>query len=322
MINISKVCPACKTEKLLSEFRSNKSTKDGRDGYCKPCRNQKSKVSRQGQVDKIQEWQKNYRIQNAEKLKARGKSYTHSNKEKNLARLDFLNSAETLSNLKFCTGCSKDRQLIEFKRELQAPSGFSSRCKECIAKVSKEYTRRPEVAAKIWASNHSEEKAEKRRARAKLHPKTAEQYAKGRAASTPASQAMKRKRRRERKVRLSRATPPWADMDKIDSIYEKAVEMSGNTLGWFSVDHHIPLEGENVCGLHVFWNLKIEGILQNSSKHNRMPESDFLCDNVDKHLENVLTDDRKAPLFNTERDWWYKKVEPYKTLNLQKKKSV
>lgn len=39
-----KRCPSCDEDKALEEFSNNRATKDGKDQYCKPCRNEKSRA--------------------------------------------------------------------------------------------------------------------------------------------------------------------------------------------------------------------------------------------------------------------------------------
>ena len=59
-----------------------------------------------------------------------------------------------------------------------------------------------------------------------------------------------------------RATPPWVDMVAIRSIYrERPIGMT--------VDHIVPLNGRDVCGLHVPWNLQYLTRSENCSKGNR-----------------------------------------------------
>lgn len=62
------------------------------------------------------------------------------------------------------------------------------------------------------------------------------------------------------------ATPPWltkSHWEEIRKIYDLAVQKS------LTVDHIIPLQGENVCGLHVPWNLQLLSAEQNFKKGNR-----------------------------------------------------
>lgn len=57
-----------------------------------------------------------------------------------------------------------------------------------------------------------------------------------------------------------KATPPWVDkahLDKIRKIYKEAERMSVMMNEPYHVDHIVPLQGGTVCGLHVWWNLRV-----------------------------------------------------------------
>lgn len=58
------------------------------------------------------------------------------------------------------------------------------------------------------------------------------------------------------------ATPPWADLSKIKEIYHNCPE-------GYHVDHIVPLNGINICGLHVENNLQYLPAKENCSKGNR-----------------------------------------------------
>ena len=56
------------------------------------------------------------------------------------------------------------------------------------------------------------------------------------------------------------ATPPWLNYDhkqEIEFTYSLAKECELLTGDQYHVDHIVPLQGENVCGLHVPWNLQV-----------------------------------------------------------------
>lgn len=67
-----------------------------------------------------------------------------------------------------------------------------------------------------------------------------------------------------RRARLSKATPVWADHEMLAFIYAEAPS------GWH-VDHIYPLKGRNSCGLHVPWNLQYLPAAVNSAKSNKVP---------------------------------------------------
>ena len=65
-----------------------------------------------------------------------------------------------------------------------------------------------------------------------------------------------------RAVKL-KATPKFANLKKIREIYK-------NCPKGYHVDHIVPLQGKEVCGLHVEWNLQYLTPSENSSKSNKL----------------------------------------------------
>ena len=69
---------------------------------------------------------------------------------------------------------------------------------------------------------------------------------------------------KKRAVKL-RAMPKWANQEKIKEIYANCPK------GWH-VDHIVPLQGRNVCGLHVETNLQYLPARENARKKNKFSE--------------------------------------------------
>jgi hypothetical protein len=72
-----------------------------------------------------------------------------------------------------------------------------------------------------------------------------------------------------RRATQRKAMPSWADKRRIAEIYKRAAEL--RSLGVdVHVDHIIPLQGKNVCGLHVHYNLQIILATDNHRKLNKL----------------------------------------------------
>ena len=65
-----------------------------------------------------------------------------------------------------------------------------------------------------------------------------------------------------RRKRSVNRMPKWANKDRIRQLYEMASDLG------LSVDHIVPLQGENICGLHVENNLQLMSHFKNCSKTN------------------------------------------------------
>lgn len=76
---------------------------------------------------------------------------------------------------------------------------------------------------------------------------------------------------KRRAAKLS-ATPSWLTKEQLLSIlefYKEAKKLEMLTGIKYHVDHIVPLQGANVCGLHVPWNLQVIPAVDNIRKHNK-----------------------------------------------------
>ncbi len=73
----------------------------------------------------------------------------------------------------------------------------------------------------------------------------------------------------KRRASKLQRTPMWADCTQIKLVYTERHKLSKETGIEYHVDHIVPLLGENVCGLHVHYNLQIITAKENLSKGNK-----------------------------------------------------
>jgi hypothetical protein len=76
-----KVCTKCKQWKLLEEFNKCKQHKDGRRYDCRECQKKCKKQYRENNAERIKEYNKQYEEKNAEYIKQYKKQYRENNKE-------------------------------------------------------------------------------------------------------------------------------------------------------------------------------------------------------------------------------------------------
>lgn len=117
------------------------------------------------------------------------------------------------------------------------------RCIECYAVAAKKWYEENKDKARESVRKYREKDSERAKVLARKYWKNGFYCAKRRAAKL-------------------QATPNWVDTNAIKIFYENCPE-------GYSVDHIIPLQGKNVCGLHVEYNLQYLTLLENSKKGNR-----------------------------------------------------
>lgn len=78
---------------------------------------------------------------------------------------------------------------------------------------------------------------------------------------------------KHRRDKHKQATPKWLSLEQkaaIRKMYIDAMTVSKVTGVSYVVDHIIPLRGQDVCGLHVPWNLQIMSREENLKKSNKL----------------------------------------------------
>lgn len=70
-----------------------------------------------------------------------------------------------------------------------------------------------------------------------------------------------------------RATPSWANWEKIVNIYDNSTAIIKKTGIQHHVDHIVPVQGKMVCGLHIHQNMRIIPAVENVKKRAKLDES-------------------------------------------------
>lgn len=183
---------------------------------------------------------------------------------------------------KYCSKCDNTKSLVEFGKNRSTRDGLTSYCKLCKKELSRKYREENYEKSKesLRASYHKH--IEKREAYRKAYRVDPEKQAIEKAYRTrynienkdkiieyrkewqsrPESKRLKCAAQNKRRATKLNATPSWADLKAIQEFYKGCPQ-------GYHVDHIIPLQGKNVCGLHVLDNLQYLTAEENLKKGNK-----------------------------------------------------
>ena len=165
--------------------------------------------------------------------------------------------------MKECTRCKIEKSLLDFGKRKTGKNGLQSICKVCMNAQTiawqKENLDVRDRNAKKWRKENTEKK--------KVSDKKGRQkWERNNRGTVNAKTA----RRRATKLQ---ATPKWLNnlhKAHMQIFYEAAAELTKELNIPFHVDHIVPLQAENMCGLHVPWNLQVIPASENCSKGNKV----------------------------------------------------
>lgn len=163
--------------------------------------------------------------------------------------------------IKACSDCKEIKIIIN-----------NSYCAECSSIRDKKSAdkRKDKISAnkKIYYQNNKNEICAKKNIRDKENK---EKVAKINRASRKKRRGKRNAAEAERHASKLNRTPKWITKEhkaEIKKIYILSKELQWLSEDVLTVDHILPLLGENVSGLHVPWNLQILGRDDNSKKNN------------------------------------------------------
>lgn len=190
--------------------------------------------------------------------------------------------------MKKCIKCKENKNLCEFHKDSSRKNGMKENCIDCRKVETSTYYKNNKIKVRLsnrlWSvhnpTKHNLHKAkwkkdnpEKVKNIDKLYRKNNSEKIKTASKiftlNNPGKSNAQTAKRRSKKLN---ATPKWLIKEQLKEI--RQFYIIAKELQWLSeeplhVDHIIPLQGKNVSGLHVPWNLQILPRKMNISKGNR-----------------------------------------------------
>lgn len=151
-----------------------------------------------------------------------------------------------------CVECTKEDWVIDNEKRKCKPKSEASKA------AGRRYYEKNRDAVKARAAARPIE--EKRQHKQKYREQNPEIY--------KAITSVRKRRHRE-------ATPPWITKEQklaMRQLYLQAQQMTKITGERYVVDHIVPLISDEVCGLHVPWNLSVITQAENLIKSNKLTE--------------------------------------------------
>jgi hypothetical protein len=164
--------------------------------------------------------------------------------------------------LKTCPKCEQDKSLADFHKNRNSKDGHAHMCKPCAIQNTKFY----------YDLRDRDERLEVKRAWQDKNREHVNFYNDSWRKNNPEQHAA---RQAERRARKNKATPNWLSEDQrkaTKDIYKLSKKLERLFGVKYHVDHIVPLKGENICGLHVPWNLQILEASLNLRKSNKFRE--------------------------------------------------
>lgn len=159
---------------------------------------------------------------------------------------------------KVCCRCNLSKLISLFNRSVKGRHGVHSICKTCKAVYMKEYA----ASGKLKISKDKYRASEHGKATIKTYTKSeANKIIQKAWAKTTSGCICRIVRLAKYRALKALAMPIWVDLIELKNVYTNAPEN-------LDVDHIIPLQGNEVCGLHVPWNLQYLTRGQNATKSN------------------------------------------------------
>lgn len=162
---------------------------------------------------------------------------------------------------KTCNKCQQTKPLHQFSKNRTAKFGVSSCCKVCQSAYNKTYREKNREALLQADRDRYENNREELKAKSAAYKqRNKEYYLEYNRTYYKQNKHKFLAANSKRRGVVSQATPSWLSEEQkceIENLYWFAQDLRAVSGETYHVDHIIPLQGKDVCGLHVPWNLQI-----------------------------------------------------------------
>lgn len=176
--------------------------------------------------------------------------------------------------MKTCTLCNESKEETRFFVRKASKDSLSPRCKPCDTAAKKQW--RIDNKARYQKSNkdyHEVNKESNNLRTAEWRKSNREKFLQSMKNWRDKNKARQGQHGMAYNAGKLNATPSWLtekQRNEMVDVYKERVELNElHGSNSYHVDHIVPLQGKNVCGLHVPWNLQILSKSENISKGNR-----------------------------------------------------
>jgi hypothetical protein len=189
--------------------------------------------------------------------------------------------------MKQCGKCLHIKEDVSFGKNINNKDGLQSWCKSCRAEYQKDNKEKLTEYYKNWYSENRDVRVLEMQDYYQNNKKMFSDWSNVYRETNKSIISKRKKKYREnnldklyssnakRRAAKLQALPKWLtpeQLEQIKELYTCAQMFKLYTGEEYHVDHIVPLQGENVCGLHVPWNLQVIPAKENLSKSNKLQE--------------------------------------------------
>jgi hypothetical protein len=209
---------------------------------------------------------------------------------------------------KTCSKCKEQKLFTDFHKDKCKQDGYRTTCKICKSNSDYNYKKNNTEKCKVRDADYHARNKQIRNLQSKIYYEENKeklllwqkeynlerrnfvlQYLKDRHNTVKYTEEYRKKykayyeenklaflaRANKRRAAKLQALPKWLtpeQLEQIKELYTCAQMFKLYTGEEYHVDHIVPLQGENVCGLHVPWNLQVIPAKENQVKYNKLQE--------------------------------------------------